>query len=86
MPVYTFENDAGETLDLIRPMSARDHGPAGWRRIITAGAIVLPKAPITQSDEVMAGCRAVESAVGTSEFERRMDGLKSRDIKRIWGK
>ena len=84
MPVYTFENDAGETVDLVLPVASRHHGPRGFRRVIAAGAPFVPKATPTQRDEVLNGFRQVEAQIGTSELTRKMDGLKPAAIKRIW--
>ena len=84
MPVYTFENDCGETVDVMLPVSQRHRGPDGYRRIIAAGAPFVPKATPTQRDEVLKGFRQVEAQIGTSELTRRMDGLKPAHIKRIW--
>ena len=71
-------------MDLVLPVSQRHRGPAGYRRVIAAGAPLIPKPPKTQRDEVLNGFRQVEAQIGTSEMTRRMDGLKPAAIKRIW--
>lgn len=87
MPIYEYENAAGERVEMFRPIARRDCGPKGFRRVInlTGRGLYTGRAldPTSADVAVPRAFRALEATMPRDRIEKQT-GFSVRQLKRTW--